>query len=687
MSEQLNQDRHADPIEDDPLAELARIVAGESPLSAPPQNPPVQAVTEGARAPDALADGQIGFGAGIEQELLKEIEPQQSLPQEMQPPIQQNPAPAPAAIPAPAVEQDIVQAMREEIPALHEEIPPSIGESGASLEDQLMKELSIAEPMISPPPVHPDQLTGRTVEPFVTAETTSAGMAGLQQVEALAEELAIEAAPAPTPTPQAENPFVPQQEFVATVPAETIPEAISEAGLQADVYGSDVSLEAEFESAFASELNLNSLPIDSVDIQADNPVVNEIPPAPSWQETDTNEAQLEFSAAFPGENAGLSGNLDISGAPMGSPGPEHLNDPTMLDEAGLDDGLGEPLSRRPKRNGFKMAALALGIALFAGFGAVGYGYFTNSETNTDPILVKADTGAIKVKPEDSGGKLIANQDKAAYAELSGEKEQSNQARLVSGTEVANGATRQINAIEPKAEERLSPSAEENNSSVPAAIAPRRVRTFTVKPDGTIIIPDPVTAEEPAVLALQAENTPLEVPTDTAEIAAIEPGAPLFNPVVPETNEVAAIEVDASSENVNIGPEAIDGAIAATGNIAIPEQSPLPKPAKLTTKLALIEAVAKPEPDNNAGVQLVNTSSPWAVQISSQRSREAADASFKNLQKKFPSLLSGQSVDIRQAQITGKGTFFRVRVQAGSKQAATSFCTRFKSSGGSCFVTR
>ena len=45
------------------------------------------------------------------------------------------------------------------------------------------------------------------------------------------------------------------------------------------------------------------------------------------------------------------------------------------------------------------------------------------------------------------------------------------------------------------------------------------------------------------------------------------------------------------------------------------------------------------------------------------------------------------MDIKKAEIPNKGTYFRVRIPAGSREEANSLCSRYKSAGGSCLVTR
>ena len=82
-----------------------------------------------------------------------------------------------------------------------------------------------------------------------------------------------------------------------------------------------------------------------------------------------------------------------------------------------------------------------------------------------------------------------------------------------------------------------------------------------------------------------------------------------------------------------------------------------------------------------------TSSEWKIQVSSQRSREAAESSFSNIKQRFSSVLGNRTAAIERADIEGKGTFYRVKVLAQSKDDATNVCNRLKGAGGSCFVTR
>ena len=91
------------------------------------------------------------------------------------------------------------------------------------------------------------------------------------------------------------------------------------------------------------------------------------------------------------------------------------------------------------------------------------------------------------------------------------------------------------------------------------------------------------------------------------------------------------------------------------------------------------AAAALPPRSSAGGQYV-------VQVSSQRSQEAAQATYRTLQRQYPSVLGPYSADIQRAQVQDRGVFYRVRVGPfAARSEAVDLCNQLKASGGSCFV--
>jgi hypothetical protein len=76
-----------------------------------------------------------------------------------------------------------------------------------------------------------------------------------------------------------------------------------------------------------------------------------------------------------------------------------------------------------------------------------------------------------------------------------------------------------------------------------------------------------------------------------------------------------------------------------------------------------------------------------MQIASQPTVESAQSSYQDLQRRYGSVLAGHTASIVKAEVAGKGTFYRVRVPAKSRNDAIALCTSYKAAGGNCFVSR
>lgn len=79
---------------------------------------------------------------------------------------------------------------------------------------------------------------------------------------------------------------------------------------------------------------------------------------------------------------------------------------------------------------------------------------------------------------------------------------------------------------------------------------------------------------------------------------------------------------------------------------------------------------------------------YVVQVSSQRSEQDAQASYRALQGKFPSVLGSRSATIKRVDLGDKGVYFRAVIGpfSGSDEASR-FCSDLKSAGGQCVVQR
>ncbi|MDB5573984.1 MAG: Sporulation related, partial [Tardiphaga sp.] len=79
---------------------------------------------------------------------------------------------------------------------------------------------------------------------------------------------------------------------------------------------------------------------------------------------------------------------------------------------------------------------------------------------------------------------------------------------------------------------------------------------------------------------------------------------------------------------------------------------------------------------------------YVVQVASQRSEADAQASFKALQSKYPSVLGSRSAQIKRADLGDKGTYYRAVVGPfNSSEDASAVCGNLKTAGGQCVVQR
>ncbi len=675
MSEQYNQEvgSQGQEIDDDPLAELARIVAGEPELNPSPQTHPIEeqmipdASMEAAleeqlmqefSVEDSLA-GQVetpafvdDINASIEEitntELPhEEVQAEQLSPEPIVQESVQTEIPQPAADPEIGFQDGLIDALELEIGGAQEPVAevqnaftesapnavePDIAAqeaalnvelSAANMQETLEQELASQFEPVAPIQEEPVNIVSEPIidQPIASIEDDLGN--------AFANEFEQIAANQPEPI---EEPFIALvSEPVLSQPQVSDPTPVA--------VGGDAELEMDFEAAFTQELESVSTPETE-----------------GWSQTETAEANAAFTAAvspqpISPQQESVEANLDQMELDPGHVG-------SVDDISSVDAGV---VVANDNGGGKKYAVAALVIALFAGVIAAGYGFLggeNSTVASATPEIIKADVAPVKVKPKDPGGLVPENQDNASYGDLGGENSaQVSQETLNSQTEeplILNTGNSEAN----KSDDRLASS--EDVGATPNAnassILPKVVQTVAVKPDGTIIT-------KPAAPKVAAPK-PLETALNAVTIG-----------------DAANVEVKPVTTQIIAKPEAIDGA-KTTGDIKIPSASPVPKPiVKAKPKPVKVAAAPKPKKVAPAPVR----KSEWVVQVSSQRSPEAAQSSFSSMRNKY-SALQGRAMAIQRANLNGK-TYYRVRVQTASKSDANQLCSSLASAGGSCFVTR
>ncbi|KPB01507.1 SPOR domain-containing protein [Ahrensia marina] len=329
---------------------------------------------------------------------------------------------------------------------------------------------------------------------------------------------------------------------------------------------------------------------------------------------------------------------------------------------------------------------AIGIFALSGGGA---------GTSDGPVLVKASSEPVKVAPENPGGKEVPNQDRAVFSESAGVPAQEE---LVSTSEEPvdiaavpeNALPSSLNGEDlQKGEDRLAPSATDSssNEAAPFVVAPRKVRTLVVRPDGTLVEREAVPTPEP----IEPQST-----SAAEEVASVEPeqlgGVPVAETVNVESSETASepVATAAATSDETSAPEASEATPALptrtvqTKTISPTQIAERPKdqPVNIVNQ-EQTQVASAPAPT----VATEAPSTPFSVQMASLPSEADAQQSARALTNRFGNVLGGRSLVIRRAEIEGKGTYYRVRVGADSRAEANTLCGQIKSAGGSCFVTR
>ncbi|UDF29673.1 UNVERIFIED_ORG: SPOR domain-containing protein [Roseateles sp. XES5] len=401
---------------------------------------------------------------------------------------------------------------------------------------------------------------------------------------------------------------------------------------------------------------------------------------------------------------------------------------TLYAGDGYDDEAARP------RRGMLIAASLAGLLLIGGGGVYAWSAFTGgSASSGEPRVILADKTPVKVVPEEKGGKTVPNQDKAVYDRVAGDTASTpQQEQLVTSTEEPvdvvqrtltpetlpfdgpEDGTETANAADD--ENRLLPGVDEPEKVTADGekqlVSPRKVKTMIVKPDGTLVAREETVGEpaaetaglETAGLDAKATATTGRASGEAVASATLDADASLRAEQQAGTDAKprSALAEAANAEVDDIAPVRTvkTTAIGASETASTDDKTPLPGTRPIDQPVTVVGTVT--ENGNVSGTQTAAATGTqtgeqtqvaavapgsYVIQIASLPSEAEAQKSYNSLSSKFSSVIGGRGVDIKKAEIPNKGTFFRVRIPAGSREEANALCNRYKGAGGSCLVTR
>jgi hypothetical protein len=331
-----------------------------------------------------------------------------------------------------------------------------------------------------------------------------------------------------------------------------------------------------------------------------------------------------------------------------------------------DEDIYDDPPRSRGRNGLLTALTLIGCAILGTAGAYGYRtYYVPAGASKVPPIITAETTPSKIVP------TIDSQPSKSFQDRLGDR---GQERVVSREEQpldlpnppmptaprivlpAPVAPSQAPAAEPaspvaRAGQQITQQTTSSVSpSPPSALGtgivtePKRVRTVTIRPDGTDTDGPPISVRPPS-------------PSQTASVR--QGSAP--KSIAPAPRSAAPLSLDPQANASGSSPATPER--VATAPTSIPASPPQTAPAPVT-------------------------SGGYAVQLSSQRSEAEAQSAFHALQAKYPDLLGNRSPMIRRADLGDKGVYYRSLVGPfATAEEAGRFCSSYKAAGGQCIVQR
>ncbi|MHA6299022.1 SPOR domain-containing protein [Devosia sp. CAU 1758] len=414
--------------------------------------------------------------------------------------------------------------------------------------------------------------------------------------------------------------------------------------------------------------------------QVDHPAT--LPPAPQHPEVNVNSVDEAILAAAAATGAHV----------------EWVNAGTDATATDVDDL--ETAMPTARSAGFAMnraivgPLVAVGLLAVAGLGlywALGQGGGTAGPA---PLLV-ADTAPTKEVPEVDAASTAPQS--VVFNEISGADvaaEEQIVSRDQADTEAvvaANSAMSGSGVVADVAGGDVDPNQD--------GLVNRKVRTVTVRPDGTIVSGEDSLAGS-AILPVDRPNVP-EVPG--ADFSTPD----LIASATPDTDAAAIAATPETTATPAVPPAEPGATIAVVDSTGAPLAGrtvtmPMQRPSDFSTIAASATAAATapaasapiaPTATAPAAVapaqQAVTTTStgttPAYVQLASQRSEEAARQSAQAISTRYGLLFSGASPEIRRVDLGERGVYYRVVVPATSRDGAANICVNVKAAGGDCLL--
>lgn len=310
--------------------------------------------------------------------------------------------------------------------------------------------------------------------------------------------------------------------------------------------------------------------------------------------------------------------------------PDYADDAYLPDHA--DDIYGEvPRPRRSWGLYLVIGIVAICLVAVAFLGVFAYRTIFNSSAR--PTFVTKSNAPTKVDPKNAPQNAAAP-NKAIQDRIGA----TGPEQVLTREEQPADLTQQPNQQQaPQAVQRpqqqtpaFAPVATQQQQQVINPDQPKKVKTMTVRSDGTVV---PGNSQPQQQQQVPAGPLPLN-----ANPNSLEPETPAPVPVRPR-----------SDLNQNVAPTR-----PHQGNLG--------------------PALTPPAPAGN-----------YLVQVASHKTQEEAQAAWGNLRQQHASIFAGRNADIRRFDLGDRGTFYRAMVGPMNRDQANALCQNLKTAGAGCIV--
>ncbi|MCK0198855.1 SPOR domain-containing protein [Ancylobacter sp. 6x-1] len=370
------------------------------------------------------------------------------------------------------------------------------------------------------------------------------------------------------------------------------------------------------------------------------------PAAPAGRQPLAPVAPAQPAApARPGPEADEDERLDLGAHDRGAAEDVYDDEADVDYTAEYEAFDAEQRARKRKRLVVVTALVLLGTVALTGFyvwrqGGGGSAHFASSADGQPPVI-KADDTPNKVTPDKPTGDPNGDGQKVIYdrvgadAPQGGEKVVPREEQPVDVTQAAQ--PRNVTVGAPTPSTPAPTGAMPASGAAPAAAGagatePRRVRTLTVRADGTVVdapAPAPVSPTTPVGGASPTDSTPIAYAPATP--AGDDAGVPL-----PPNRDPAG-----------------------------------------GTQTAAVDAASG-----------LSTASGFFVQLASVGSQAEAQGVWKSAQTKYPGVLGNYKPSIRRVDLADKGIYYRTQVGPfANRDQAVNLCQNLRTQGGQCMVQK